>query len=148
MNSTGGGLAGRYAAALYAQASELDALDATVAELESLGALIDASADMRRLLDSPLVNVLTAQKAAAAVLEAQGFSTLVRNFVGVVVQNRRMRALRDIVAAFATLVAEKRGVVVAQVDILVVVAMEVIIVAVRGHRATVQEAAVVAGQLR
>ena len=89
MNSTGGGLAGRYAAALYAQASELDALDATVAELESLGALIDASADMRRLLDSPLVNVLTAQKAAAAVLEAQGFSTLVRNFVGVVVQNRR-----------------------------------------------------------
>ena len=116
VNSTGGGLAGRYAAALYAQASELNALDATVAELESLGELIDASADMRRLLDSPLVNVLTAQKAAAAVLEAQGFSTLVRNFVGVVVQNRRMRALRDIVAAFATLVAEKRGVVVAQVD--------------------------------
>ena len=116
VNSTSGGLAGRYAAALYAQASELNTLDATVTEMESLGSLIAQSADMRRLLGSPLVDVLTAQKATSAVLESHGFSQLLRNFVGVVVQNRRMRALSDIIVAFAALVAEKRGVVVAQVD--------------------------------
>jgi F-type H+-transporting ATPase subunit delta len=114
--NSGGGLADRYASALYAQASDQDVLDATVAEMENLGRLIDGSADMRRLLGSPLINVIAAQKAVRAVLEAQGFSTLVMNFASVVVVNRRMRALRDIVVSFAALVAEKRGVVVAQVE--------------------------------
>ncbi len=114
--NSGGGLADRYASALYAQASEQDLLDATVAEMEQLGRLIDGSADMRRLLDSPLINVATAQKAVRAVLQAQGFSVLVMNFASVVVVNRRMRALRNIVVSFAALVAEKRGVVVAQVE--------------------------------
>ena len=109
-------MADRYAAALYAQAGEQNLLDATVVEIENLGRLIDESADMRRLLGSPLINVATAQKAVRAVLEAQGFSILVMNFASVVVINRRMRELRNIVVAFATLVAEKRGVVVAQVE--------------------------------
>ena len=92
--NSGSGLADRYASALYAQAGEQGLLDATVAEMEQLGRLIDGSADMRRLLDSPLINVATAQKAVRAVLQAQGFSVLVMNFASVVVVNRRMRALR------------------------------------------------------
>ena len=39
----GGGLADRYAAALYAHADEAGALDAVVSEMESLGPLIDTS---------------------------------------------------------------------------------------------------------
>lgn len=113
--STGGGLADRYAAALYAHASDVHALDAVVAEMEALGRLIDGSADFRRLIGSPLVDVNTAQKAARAVLAAQGFGKIVQDFVGVVAANRRLGALRGIVAAFAALVAEKRGVVVAEV---------------------------------
>lgn len=114
--SSGGGLTDRYAAALYAHAADTNALDAVVAEMESLGQLIDESADMRRLLGSPLVDVNTAQKATRAVLMAQGFGKAVQDFVGVVTSNRRLGALRSIVASFATLVAEKRGVVVAEVE--------------------------------
>jgi F-type H+-transporting ATPase subunit delta len=113
--STGGGLADRYAAALYAHAGDAHALDTVVAEMEALGRLIDESADFRRLMGSPLVDVNTAQKAARAVLAAQGFGKIVQDFVGVVAANRRLGALRAIVGAFAALVAEKRGVVVAEV---------------------------------
>jgi len=114
-NSSGGTLAGRYAAALYAQAEDTRALDATVGEMDALGRLIDQSPEFRRLLDSPLIDVTQARSAATAVLVEQGFSKLIQDFVGVVANNRRLNALRGIIAGFAALVASKRGVVVAQV---------------------------------
>ena len=114
-NSSGGTLAGRYAAALYAQADDTRALDATVDEMQGLGRLIDQSPELRRLLDSPLIAVTQARTAAVAVLQEQGFSELIQHFVGVVANNRRLGALREIVASFAALVASKRGVVVAKV---------------------------------
>jgi len=114
--STGGGLTGRYAAALYAHASDQHQLDLVVEQMDALGRLIDASDDLKRLLRSPLIDVNTSLKALRAGLEAQGFGKIVLDLVGVVVSNRRMSALRGIVTAFAALVAEKRGVVVAQVE--------------------------------
>jgi F-type H+-transporting ATPase subunit delta len=113
--SSGGGLADRYAAALYAHAADLRALDPVVAEMETLGRLIATSADFRRLLESPLIDIQTARRAALTVLVSEGFGKPVRDLVGVVASNRRLRALPAIVAAFATLVAEKRGIVTAQV---------------------------------
>jgi F-type H+-transporting ATPase subunit delta len=111
-----GGLAERYATALYTQAEAQHLLEPTIQYMEQLGRLIDSSADLRRLLDSPLIDVQTSQKAVRAVLEAQGFSDLVRNFTGVVVANRRQRELRNFVHAFAVLVSHKRGVMVAHVQ--------------------------------
>jgi F-type H+-transporting ATPase subunit delta len=113
--AAGGGLADRYAAALYAHADEQHVLDTVVSEMEALGRLIDASADFRRLLESPLIDVNQATRAAIAVLEQEGFAKPVRDFVGVVAANRRLRNLRGIVAAFAHLVAERRGIVTAHV---------------------------------
>ncbi|MBV9749163.1 MAG: F0F1 ATP synthase subunit delta [Acetobacteraceae bacterium] len=110
-----GGPAGRYAAALYAYADEQHALDATVEQMEALGRLIDESPDLRRLLQSPLIDVNQARAAALAVMDEQGFGKIVRDFVGVIASNRRLGLLRAIVAAFSTLVAEKRGVVTAEV---------------------------------
>ena len=114
-NQSGGQLAERYANALYAQADETGALDQTVSEMDALGRLIDTTPDFRRLLDSPLIDVTQARGAATAVLQQQGFGKLVQDFVGVIANNRRLGALRGIVAGFATLVAQKRGVVVATV---------------------------------
>ena len=51
--SSGGGLKDRYAAALYSHAEDIRALDSVVAEMETLGRLIDTSADFRRLLNRP-----------------------------------------------------------------------------------------------
>jgi len=113
--ASGGGLADRYATALYAFADEGHALNDVVSEMEQLGRLIDASADFRRLLESPLIDVNTAKKAALAVLEQEGFGKTVRDFVGVIAVNRRLRSLRNIVSAFARLVAQRRGIVTAHV---------------------------------
>lgn len=113
--ASGGGLADRYAAALYSLADDQHALDQVVGEMESLGQLIDQSADFRRLLQSPLIDLTHATRAALAVLEAERFGKLVRDFVGVVATNRRLRELRRIVQAFAALVAERRGIITAHV---------------------------------
>lgn len=113
--AAGGGLADRYAAALYAHADDARELDSVVQQMEDLGRLIDGSADFRRLIESPLIDVPTATKAAFAVLEANGFGKSVRDFIGVVAGNRRLNALRSIVGAFASLVAARRGIVTAHV---------------------------------
>jgi F-type H+-transporting ATPase subunit delta len=108
-------LADRYATALYALADEQGALDSAVQEMEALGRLIDASADLQRMLASPLIDVQTSEKALRAVLTEQGFSKLILDFASVVLANRRARELRAIITGFAALVAARRGVVVAQV---------------------------------
>ena len=113
--SHGGGLADRYAAALYSLADDQGVLDQTVDQMEALGRLIDESQPLRRLLESPLIDVQQAAAAVRAVLEAQGFSDIVIRLTGVIAVNRRLRNLRTIVSAFGTLVASKRGVVTAQV---------------------------------
>jgi F-type H+-transporting ATPase subunit delta len=111
----GGGLADRYAAALYAHADDAGALDSVVTEMQTLGRLIQQSADFRRLIESPLIDVNLGTKAALAVLEQEGFSKPVRDFVGVIASNRRLRALPAIVIAFAALVADRRGIITAHV---------------------------------
>ena len=113
--ASGGGLTDRYAAALYSHAEDSHALDEVVAQMEALGRLIDASADFRRLLGSPLIDVNAATKAVQAVLQHEGFGKPVRDFAGVIAANRRLRNLREIVAAFARLVAERRGIITAHV---------------------------------
>ena len=114
--ASGGGVADRYAAALYALADEHRVLDTVVAEMEGLGQLIDSSADFRRLLASPLIDVKTATAASQAVLTQEGFGKEVRDFVGVIAVNRRLNVLRNVVAAFAALVAERRGIITAHVS--------------------------------
>ncbi len=113
--ASGGGLVDRYAAALYAHADDLNALDAVVSEMDALGRLVDSSADLRRMLESPLIDVASATKAAMEILESHGFGKAVRDFVGVIAGNRRLKALREIVVAFASLVAERRGITTAHV---------------------------------
>ena len=113
--SQSGGLPGRYAAALYDLAAERRELDLVVDQMTALGRLIDESAPLRRLIASPLIDVTQARSAVTAVLTEQGFGQTVSDFVGVIANNRRLSVLRQIVAAFATLVADKRGVVTATV---------------------------------
>ena len=113
--ASGGGLTDRYAAALYAHADDLNELDNVVWQMEGLGQLIDTTPDFRRLIESPLIDVATSTKAALAVLQGQGFGKAVSDFVGVIAANRRLRVLRQIVNAFAALVAERRGITTAHV---------------------------------
>lgn len=110
-----GGVADRYAAALYGRADETGQLDQAVEQMDALGRVIGESADFRRLLGDPTIDAHAASRAALAVLSREGFSKLIQDFVGVIAANRRLPLLRGIVAAFAALVAQKRGVVIAEV---------------------------------
>ena len=109
------GLAGRYAQALYTLAEDEGQLDPTIEGVSALGRLIDESADFRRMLTSPVIDVKEALAAVRAVLEGAGFSPLIIRFAGVVATNRRLRDLRAILSTFGALAAERRGVVTAHV---------------------------------
>jgi F-type H+-transporting ATPase subunit delta len=86
------GIAGRYATALFELALEQKAADDIVGDLQGLGALIDESADLLRLVRSPVLTRAEQSRAMAAVLEKAGVHTLTRNFVALIAANRRLFA--------------------------------------------------------
>jgi F-type H+-transporting ATPase subunit delta len=103
------GLSARYAAALYALAFERNALNEVVEQMAALGRLISDSPALKALLANPLTDVAKTGPALNAALSAEGVGELVRNFVGVIAANRRLRDLPALVAGFAAYVAKKRG---------------------------------------
>jgi F-type H+-transporting ATPase subunit delta len=109
------GIAGRYATALFELAVSEKRLDETAAELEQLRVMLEESADLDRLVRSPVVSREDQGKVMDIITEQAGMSPLVRRFVGVVAQNRRLFALRGMIRAFGQLLAEHRGEVVAEV---------------------------------
>ena len=109
------GMAGRYATALFELALEEKAIDSVMADLDRFGALVDESADLRRLVRSPVFTAEEQRKALAAVLDKAGIAGLAANFLKVVASNRRLFAARDMVRAYRQLVARYKGEVTAEV---------------------------------
>lgn len=103
------GLAGRYATALFELASESKSLDAVAGDLARLSALIAGSADLARLVRSPVFSRDEQGRAIDAVLARLGVEALTKNFIGLLAAKRRLFALPGIVAAFETLLADRRG---------------------------------------
>jgi len=109
------GLAARYAAALLELADEAKQLDSVAADLKTVRAMIDGSADLRRLLRSPVLSRAEQGKAMAAVLQQAGVGDLLRRFVALVAENRRLFALVDMIDAYLAELARRRGEVTATV---------------------------------
>lgn len=103
------GLAGRYATALFELAVESNALDAVASDLARLRQLLEGSADLARFVRSPVFTRDEQGRAVGAVLDRLGVNQLTRNFMALLAQKRRLFALQGIVAAFDTLVANRRG---------------------------------------
>jgi F-type H+-transporting ATPase subunit delta len=111
------GMAGRYATALFELALEAGAVDSVLADLRRFNALLDESADMTRLVRSPVFTADVQSKALAAVLEKAGIGGLAAQFLRVVTSNRRLFAVRDILRAYGALVARHKGEVTAHVTV-------------------------------
>jgi F-type H+-transporting ATPase subunit delta len=111
------GMAGRYASALFELALEAKAVDAVKADLEKFDALIAESPDLLRLVRSPVFGADEQTKALSAVLEKAGIGGLTAQFLKVVTSNRRLFAVRDMVKAFRTLIAQWKGEVSAEVTV-------------------------------
>jgi F-type H+-transporting ATPase subunit delta len=108
------GMAGRYATALFELALEQNALDAVAADLRQFDALVAESADLRRLLRSPVFTADEQFKALAALLDRAGITGVAANFLKVVASNRRLFAVSDMIKGFRKLVARHKGEVTAE----------------------------------
>lgn len=109
------GLAGRYAKALFDLALESDALDATARDLARVRDMLDASADLRRMVSSPLVPRARQGAAVAALARRAGLGAAATGFLGVLARNRRLFVLAEAIGAFDSLLARHRGEVDAEV---------------------------------
>jgi F-type H+-transporting ATPase subunit delta len=111
------GMAGRYATALFELASESNAVDTVLGDLDRFAALLDESEDLRRLVNSPVFSSEDQLAAVSAVLERAGIGGLVGNFIRLVAQNRRLFAISRIITGFRALVAQSRGELTAEVTV-------------------------------
>ena len=103
------GVSGRYATALFELARDEKSIDAVRADLDRFNAMLDESADLRRLVRSPVFSSEAQSKALAAVLDQAGISGISANFLKVLTANRRLFAVADVIRAFNALVAKYKG---------------------------------------
>ncbi|HWX50248.1 MAG TPA: F0F1 ATP synthase subunit delta [Roseomonas sp.] len=103
------GLAQRYALALLELAKEKKAVDAIAGDLDRLQDLVAEDAGFRAFIRDPRLDAASQQRGAFAILDRTGIGGEVRNLVGVLIANRRLAALPDVIAAFGGLLAEQRG---------------------------------------
>ena len=109
------GLAARYAKALFELAKEKTEIDSTEEDLIALGAMLDGSSELDRLILSPVMSRVEQGMAMAAVAEKAGLGGLTKNFIGLLARNRRLFVLRQIIQSFLDRCASDRGNVTAEV---------------------------------
>jgi F-type H+-transporting ATPase subunit delta len=102
-------MAGRYAAALFELAKEQKQLDQVERDVRTFQSLLEGSADLARLVRSPVISAEAQARALAAVLAKAGISGFTGNFLKLIVRNRRLFAVGDMLKAFQGLLARERG---------------------------------------
>ena len=110
-------MAGRYATALFDLARETNAIDAVKADLERFDALVAESADLARLVRSPVFSAAEQLQALSAVLDRAEIGGLAAQFLKLVTANRRLFAARDMVRGYRELVALHKGEATAEITV-------------------------------
>ena len=110
-----GGVAGRYANALFDLAVEQNSVPATATSLSNLQGMIAESEELQRLLNSPVFKSEDQMAALDALAAKGGVTGLAVNFAKLMCENRRLAALPEAIAGFQALVAQAKGEMVAEV---------------------------------
>ena len=108
-NPSVSGVSGRYATALFELARDEKSIDAVKADLDRFATMLADSAELRRLVRSPVFSAGEQTRALAAVLEKAGISGISANFLRVLTVNRRLFAVSEVIRAFRALVAKFKG---------------------------------------
>jgi F-type H+-transporting ATPase subunit delta len=108
-NPSVSGVSGRYATALFELARDEKSIDAVKADLERFDAMLADSADLKRLVRSPVFSSDAQSRALSAVLDKAGISGISANFLKVLTANRRLFAVGDVIRGFRALVAKFKG---------------------------------------
>jgi len=109
------GVSGRYASALFALANERRETSEVAAQLATFSRLIEESADLQRLVRSPVFSSEDQLKALGALLDKAGIAGITANFIRLVASKRRLFALPDMIADYGKLNDAFRGVTRAEV---------------------------------
>jgi F-type H+-transporting ATPase subunit delta len=109
------GVAERYANALFELALDNNSLPAVEADLDRFAALIADSADLKRLVLSPVFSSEEQSRAVEAVLAKDEIGGIVANLIKVAAGNRRLFIIPEVITAFKQLAAKQRGEVAAEV---------------------------------
>jgi F-type H+-transporting ATPase subunit delta len=111
------GVSGRYATALFELARDEKSIDAVKADLDKFDALLVDSADLKRLVRSPVFSAEVQMRALDAVLAKGGMTGTSAKFLKVLTANRRLFAVSDVIRAFRALVANFKGEATAEVTV-------------------------------
>ena len=111
------GVSGRYATALFELARDEKSVDPILADLDKFDAMLADSADLKRLVRSPVFSAEVQMKALDAVMDKAGISGTSAKFLRVLTANRRLFAVSDVIRAFRALVANFKGEATAEVTV-------------------------------
>ncbi|MEO1609190.1 MAG: F0F1 ATP synthase subunit delta [Pseudomonadota bacterium] len=100
---------GRYASALFELAQEQNQLHVVETDMINIQAMLDESDDMRRIVRSPVFSAEDQIRAFEAILVRAGVSGITLNFVKLIITNRRLFALPEMIKAFRLSVSRARG---------------------------------------
>ena len=109
------GMAERYAGSLFELALEAKSVESVEKTLGEVEDMIGNSADLKRLIESPVFSASDQFRAIDAIARKAGIGGLVGNFLRVVARNRRLFAVPSMIAAYRRIAAAHRGEVAAEV---------------------------------
>ena len=108
-------IAGRYATALFDLALQQGRLEKVAQDLTDIAAMLTKSEALSRLVNSPVIARADQKQAMGQILTKMHADDLTQKFVGYVAQNRRLFALKPMIAAYLKALAAHRGEVTAEV---------------------------------
>ncbi|WOH82036.1 F0F1 ATP synthase subunit delta [Bradyrhizobium sp. BEA-2-5] len=111
------GVSGRYATALFELARDEQSVDQVRADLDKFDALLNESADLKRLVRSPVFAADAQLKALSAVLAKAGIAGISANLLKVLTANRRLFVVADVIRGYRALVAKFKGEATAEVTV-------------------------------
>lgn len=113
--SISAGIAARYASALFELAKESGALAAVESDADALETALNASADLRDLISSPVYSREDQGAAIAAVVSKMGLSGLSANTLALMAAKRRLFVLPQLVTKLRDLISAEKGEITAEV---------------------------------
>ncbi len=114
-SATATGLAQRYATAVFELAKDGKKLDQVGQDLAGLVGMMRQSADLKRLVESPVISRADQGKAILAIVKKAGADPLTSRFLGILAEHRRLFALPGIAKAYAAMLSAHKGEIEAEV---------------------------------
>jgi len=102
-------VAERYVRALFEVAQEAKAVDAVEADLKALALALEESAEFRHFLTNPLLGADVRAKAMLAILDKIKVDQVTRQFIGMLIRQKRLPILPGVAELFMDWAAAARG---------------------------------------